>query len=149
MEKIISRLEQVTVFLVWLSVIAYAATAHAEGHGIIRAPEDLIWNLTTITLCLAGWFLSWGSEWATEYVQKQKCFTKFALDHLPRLAISLVSTFAVYAMLPELGTMLGFDLKFGNLGAFVCGLGADFIVQRIRGVIPKKELPPPPEAGGP
>lgn len=135
----------------WLLMLGYAGFAHTEvtGHGVIRAPDDFLWSPLTILMCLVGWFLSWGSEWATEYMSKRKCFTKFAIDHLPRLLISLVSTFAVYALLPDLGHAVGYEIKFGNLGAFVCGLAADFIVQRIRAFTPKRDGAPPPEAGGP
>lgn len=151
LETVVVKVQFAFLILIWVAMLGVAGMAHAEGegHGVIRAPDDFLWSPFTILMCLVGWFLSWGSEWATEYMSKRKCFTKFAVDHLPRLMISLVSTFAVYALLPDLGHAVGYEIKFGNLGAFVCGLAADFIVQRIRAFTPKREGPPPPEAGGP
>lgn len=134
-EILVGKIQRAALLAIWIALplIAWAG-------GAVQAPQEVRWSPVTLFLCLVGWFLSWASEWGTEYIQGKRCLTNYVLAHVPRLLIGLVSALACYVMLPDLITVVGVG---GKVGAFLAGLASDFIVHRIRGLIPTTPQAPP------
>lgn len=135
----VGNLEYLLVFLGWIAVgMFFMHNANAQ---VVMVKDSLMWSPLTLGLCLAGWSLSFMSDWAGTWTQDRVCLANYILLNLPRLFIGFISTLICYVLLPQIGGIAGFELHFNNIGAFITGLSADVIIHRLVNLMPR---PTPP-----